>query len=118
MKRKVILQALFALLWISTAIARVGDPPPVIDGETIYRSHMNYVEAVSVRSNNVVWKTVVYPDVEPTKYDPSLEGDVQLNIITSIELDGTRLRVRNSKGQIFFLNKSTGELIEPIKEAK
>ena len=115
---KAILPALFVIFCVSTTLAKVGDPPPVTDGKTIYRSHANYVEALLVNSDTVIWKTVVYPDIEPLEYDPSLEGDVQLNIITSIEITGLKLKVRNSKDQIFFLNKVTGELIEPTQGVK
>lgn len=101
------------LFLVTFALAKVGNPPPVIDGNIIYRSHTNYVEAVDVKSQKVRWKTIVYKDIEPQIYKPNLEKDVQWNIITSIQLINGSLKVTDSNGKSYYLDKHNGKHIKP-----
>ncbi len=108
--RKSIALTAFAMIWIASAFAKVGDPPPVVDGNVVYRSHDNYVEAFDSKSNNRLWKTIVYEAGYVRKFDPNLEADVQMNIIHTLRLQGDLIYIRNGKGQEFLLEKSTGKV--------
>ncbi|HLG18237.1 MAG TPA: hypothetical protein VI895_00295 [Bdellovibrionota bacterium] len=91
--------------------AKIGDPKPLKIGHMLYRTHSNYVEAIDTRSSKVIWKTIVYPTIEPKNLDRNLEKDAQLNIITSIKEAGEYLLVQNKKGEQFYLDPRTGKLI-------
>jgi outer membrane protein assembly factor BamB len=88
----------------------VGDPTPVVEGNIVYRSHANYVEALKKDSPKVLWKTELYPNVYPEKYNPHLEEDVQWNIIQKLELHGRLIRAVDSKGKVYCLDKNTGKI--------
>ena len=94
--------------------AKVGDPLPLVEGNTIYRSHSNYVEAVNAQSEENLWKTILYDSIEPEKYN-NREHDVQWNIITSLQFVDVSIKATNTHGDIFFLDKTTGNLIEKIE---
>ena len=107
---------LFCLvIFAPLASAKVGDSKPVRIGHRVYRSHANNVEAVDIRTNQVIWKTQVYPSIDPERADPTLEQDVQWNIIVSIEKSGKYLLVRNRKGQTFFIDVNNGEVFKGAK---
>lgn len=93
----------------STASAKVGDPPPVIDADVIYRSHANYVEAINQKTRKQLWKTVAFENSNG-KLDPDLEADVQMNIISVIKLQGQFIYIRNRQGDEFLLIKATGKV--------
>jgi len=98
------------IITIPMVNAKIGDPAPIEDNGVIYSSHVNFVEARMKETEMTLWKTEVYNDVEPVVPDTTLEGDVQQNIIRSLRLEGDLLIVRNSKGQEFQIQKSTGAL--------
>jgi outer membrane protein assembly factor BamB len=94
----------------SPAMAKVGDLTPIVEGNIVYRSHANYVEALKKDSQKVLWKTELYPNVHPEKYNPLLEKDVQWNIIQKLELHGRLIRGVDSKGKVYCLDKNTGKI--------
>jgi hypothetical protein len=108
--RKSIALLAFSMIWVASALAKIADPPPVVDGNVVYQSHGNYVEALDSKSNNRLWKTIVYEAGYVKKFDPTLETDVQMNIIQTIRLQGDLIYIRNGKGQEFLLDKNTGKL--------
>jgi len=103
--------------------AKIADPPAIPEGEYLYLSHANTVEkavavsrfehirAVATGRGKVVWRRELYQDIEPAKYDPNLEQDVQWNIITSLEMRGDTIVVTNKEGDVFVLDKTSGALI-------
>lgn len=116
MKRHAVVFALTLIGFISypmEALAKVGDPPPLIDGTVTYRSHANEVEAIDTATGKQLWKTKVYDTIRPASLDPSLEGDVQWNIIWSLRLKEGQLEVKNKAGGVFLLDKKTGKTISP-----
>lgn len=105
------LAALGTLLMSATLHAKVLDPKPVQDHGIEYRSHANYVEAKKLKTNQVLWKQVVFEQVSAAQSNPALEQDVQWIIIKKLQLESGKIRVENSKGEIFFLDKKTGHLL-------
>lgn len=100
-------------------VADVGDPPPVSDGTSTFRSHENYVEAVDSASGQILWKTVLYKRWKPIIINPFIEKDVQWNIITSLNLDGKVLVAVNTKGSTYFLDTKTGKQVRnPIHKQR
>ncbi len=103
--------------------AKVADPPAIQEGEFLYLSHANTVEkavavsrfehirAVATGRGKVVWRRELYQGIEPAKYDPNLEQDVQWNIITSLEMRGDTIVATNKEGDVFVLDKTSGALI-------
>ena len=110
-KRTYLLLAFVVLLVSSNALTKIGDPPPISDGATTYRSHLNYVEAISNDSNKIIWKTIVYRDLKPERLNATLEEDVQWNIIISIEFHGDCLKIGNSNGRVYYLDKADGKVL-------
>ena len=94
---------------LTIGFAKIGDPPPVIDGDVIYQSHANYVEAIDRKTQRQLWKTVVF-ECRNEKLDPHLEADVQMNIISVIKLQGQFIYIRNKQGDEFLLIKGTGKV--------
>jgi hypothetical protein len=109
--QKLLACAVFAttFLWVSSSSAKVGDPPPVVDGDVVFKSHDNYVEAFDNTSSKLLWKSIVYKAGNKSKI-PDLEEDVQWNIIKTIRLQGELIYIRNGKGQEFLLDKRTGKV--------
>ena len=91
--------------------AKIGDPSPTIDGDRIYLSHSHTVTAKNRKTGGVLWETQIPMDEYSRPFDPNLERDVQWNIICSIRVLAGRLKVMNSKGEIFFLDRETGKLL-------
>ncbi len=100
------------LFLLSHANAEQDLPIYVEDGRTVYKSQLNYIEAYDRESNKLLWETVVFPDLEPESYVWGLEHDVQWTVINRLEIEGTLLRVTDSKEREYYLNKSTGKLVE------
>jgi hypothetical protein len=95
----------------SMVLAKIADPPPVILGNILFRSHLDYVEAVESSTSKILWKTVLFQSGYIGKYDPSLEEDVQQNIINELKLNGDVLIVRNNKGEEFRIDSKTGKVL-------
>lgn len=70
------------------------------------RQNGGCVVAYDTASNEQVWHRKVYC----TKYDDNLEQDVQDVFITSLQVEGTRLRVANEKSRTFFLAMRDGSV--------
>jgi len=94
---------------VNASFAKIGDPPPVIDGAVIYRSHANFVEAIDQRTQRQLWKTEVFEDSKDD-IDPSLEADVQMNVISIISLRGEFIWIKSRRGQEFLLIKANGKV--------
>jgi len=100
-----------ALLMSGTVHAKVVGPKPLVDHGVEYRSHANYVEARIVKTDHILWKQVVFKQASADQSSPNLEQDVQWTIINALKLQKGKIRVENSKGQVFFLDKKTGKLL-------
>ncbi len=91
---------------------KISDPAPISDGTFEFRSHENVVEAWD-KGGKLVWRQVVYSSIEPSEYNPSLERDLQWNIISSLKITGNTLIVKDSQGKIYFLKTATGQQVKP-----
>ena len=107
---------LFALSPIVSVLGKIGDPRPLTVGHVRYESHRHTVWATDVRTKKVLWKTGIPMSYYRGEVDPSLERDVQWNIITSFKLKGKILFVTNSKGGMFKLDSVTGKLLKKAVE--
>jgi len=110
-RRYLLLVALFVSFVPMKVFAKVGDAEPVRVGDVEYASHANVVTATSLRSGQRLWSTTVYPSIEPDKYDPDLERDVQWNIIVSLRITNKKLEVKNRRKQVFYLDLKTGNVV-------
>jgi hypothetical protein len=98
---KLVAQLLLAAAIVGSGAvsAKVADAPPIVDGDIIYRSHANYVEAARMGGKDVLWKTELYPSVVPERPDPGVEQDVQWNIIQTLNIQGDLLRATDRQGR-------------------
>lgn len=109
MKNSIVLMTMVGVFAMSSiSYGKVTDPPPIEDGNVIYRSHANIVEAVKQDSQEVLWSTELYKDVQPEHYKPGVEVDIQWNIIRRLEKVGNEIRAVDGKGREYFLNQKTG----------
>jgi hypothetical protein len=102
----------------SSASAKRMLPPDVaavINGSVRYEApHFNTpcaqnggcLVAYDNTTNAQLWAVKVYC----TKYDPSLEQDVQDVFVTSLALENAKLQVANEKGQHFAIDPQTQEV--------
>jgi hypothetical protein len=116
MKRRYASLTIFAVALLpGLVLAKVRAPPAVVVDRIQFSSHDNYVEARHTKSNQLRWKRIVYPSIEPEQYDPNIEKDMQWNVIVSLEVVTVKVRkhlkVRNSKGQVFCLELTDGQPI-------
>ena len=107
---------LLTLLPVSFVLGKIGDPRPLTVGHVRYESHRHTVWATDVRTKKVLWKTGIPMSYYRGEVDPSLERDVQWNIITSFKHKGKILLVTNSKGETFKLDSVTGKLLKKAVE--
>tara|TARA_B100000959_G_C14829099_1_gene561094 strand:+ start:107 stop:766 length:660 start_codon:yes stop_codon:yes gene_type:complete len=112
----ILILLLFTLLPVSSALGKIGDPRPLINGNIRYESHRHTVWVTDIRTKKVLWKTTIPMARFRGDVDPRLERDVQWNIIISLKLEGQTLVVTNSKGEKFKLDSRTGKLAKPPSE--
>ena len=103
---------LFTQLPVSSALGKIADPKPLINGNVRYQSHRHTVWATDISKNKVLWKTGIPMSYYRGDVDPRLERGVQWNIITSLKLKGKILIVTNSKRETFNLDSVTGKLLK------
>jgi hypothetical protein len=114
--RSVLLSIVFVLAPLGEpALAKIGDPAPLVREGVSYRSHAHTVRATDVHTQELLWETVIPMSAYKARYDPSLEEDAQWNVITSLEIEGNVLVVTNSKGQKFRLDRKSGK---PLKKTE
>ena len=114
MRQTLIAIAALALLFPFTAFAKRKAPrpvPPVVCEGVEYRApldveRMGYVQAFELSSGRKLWETEVYHVL----ITPGLEQDVQWVFISSLELQGGKLVVRNENGKTFRLDLKTGRI--------
>lgn len=107
-----ILLALISLfLTMSIVSAKVVDPEAVYEGKIKYECHGNIVTAYNLDTKNIIWECKVYDSIEPGICDPSLEKDVQWNIIIKIEIHGGFLHLTDKNKNKYIINKITGKKI-------
>jgi len=92
------------------AMSKIMDPQPIVLEGVKYQSHANYVEAIDIHSEKILWHTVLYPDVEPKHPDPHLEQDVQWNIVSFIKIVGDAIEARDRNGRLYRLDRATGKV--------
>lgn len=96
--------------------AKVGDPPPVQNGDVIYSSHYHTVTAINTQANKKVWEKSIPMAEYRKQFNPKKERDAQLNIIESLKAEGDRIVVTNSKGETFYLEKRTGKQVQTTRK--
>jgi hypothetical protein len=106
------------LVFTAVALAKRLPPPdvaPVLHNGRRYEvPHFNNpcgqnggcVVAYDAASNEELWHQKVYC----TKYDEVLERDVQDVFITSLQVEGSRLRLVDEKSRTFFLEMNGGSV--------
>jgi len=105
---------LVIFLLVAPVFAKIGDSPPIKDGNTIYRSHENYVEAIDSKTGKLLWRTFLYKSIQPDHYIPGLEEDVQWKIVHLIRLNSTHLEAEG-RNHTYWLDKKTGKIIKKLK---
>ncbi len=85
--------------------------PPVVWQGVEYRApldveHMGYIQAFELPSHRKLWETKVYH----VRIMPLLEEDVQWVFVSSMQVQGGRLLVRNEKGKSYWLDLKTGRI--------
>jgi len=108
------------ILVIAPVAAAKRRPPSAVDpvlheGRRYEVPHFNNpcgqnggcVVAYDAASNQQLWRQKVYC----TKYDRNLEQDVQDVFITSLQVEGSRLRATDEKSRTFFLAMRDGSVI-------
>lgn len=111
MKRKILYYFIcFSFLFPLFLHAKVGDPPSIKENGIEYKSHLNYVEAVSLDNDTTLWKTVLPEFNSSHEIDKSLEIDVQIKKIDKLESNGKYI-VATYQEHKFYLSKSDGNII-------
>lgn len=106
--------AAMALLWPASAFAKRKAPSPVptiVSQGVEYRApldveHMGYIQAFELPSHRKLWETKVYN----VRIMPLLEEDVQWVFVSSMQVQGGKLLVRNEKGRSYWLDLKTGRI--------
>ena len=124
MKTSVALLMPLMLLFTSVAFAKRSAPArvaPVKAGAIEYRvSHnqMGSIEAWDATGSELIWRRQIYV----VKYQVGLERDIQDVFITTVELAGDHLLVKNERGSDYQLDLGTlavkvlkGNLVETTK---
>lgn len=111
MKRKLILY----LLWVVSLLfdpemsaAKIGDITPVTIDGIEYSVSQNEIRAVNRDDGRLMWQVALPVNVYVAP-NPSLEGDVQFNIVRAIESVQGEIRVRFRHGESFLIDKKSGK---------
>ena len=107
---KHILLTLGITLFCSLTHAEQALPITIVEDDILYRSQLNYVEAINNKSKKTLWETEVYQDIEPKTYIPGLEQDVQWNVIIKLNIEGMLIRVIDSNNKVYLLYKVSGKI--------
>ena len=114
MKCALVAIAIVTLLFPVSAFAKRKTPKPVpaVVWEGVeYRApldleHMGHVQAFELSSGGKLWETEVYH----VWITPAVEEDVQWVFISSMQVQGGKLLVRNENGQSLRLDLKTGRI--------
>lgn len=109
---------IFRQIWLVTGIvfnftaahAEQDLPIVIVEGKTTYQSQLNYVKAFDSNTKKIIWKTVLYQNIEPDTYIPGLERDVQWVVIKELKIKGSLIQAIDSKTRVYFVNKVTGKI--------
>lgn len=116
MKKVVVLMLALVFCAASSAWAKRSPPKevaPVRSGEIELRvphGQMGCIEAWDTNAKQLVWRRQVYA----IRYDVELERDVQDVFIESIELQKSKLLVKNERGSIYELDLESLQ-VTPVK---
>jgi hypothetical protein len=102
------------LVVAATAIADRASPkdvPPIRQNALTYKAphfggHMGCIEAHDTKTDQLIWRRQIYV----VKYQPGLEEDVQDCFITSIEIKGGKLIIKNEMQFEYELDLSSLEV--------
>jgi hypothetical protein len=110
----------FVRFWLITAVTlvssiapawgKIGDCPPVVDGDIQYLSHANYLQAIEKKSGNILWKTTLFTETWVLEYNPKIEADAQMNIACVRRVSGDNVVVTDGRDRTFLVNKVTGKI--------
>ena len=100
------------LLGTSAAEGKISDCKPIADGQVLYRSHANYVEAYDNESQQILWHTELFSDKYRGTYDPKIEEDVQWNIAYLKTLQGEVVTATDGNGKRYNLDKNSGRVVD------
>jgi len=112
--RTIVTIAAFSLFWPAAVYAKRRAPtpvPPVVWQGVEYRApldveHMGYIQAFELPTQRALWETKVYHVL----IMPLLEEDVQWVFVSSLQVQGGKLLVRNEKGKSYWLDLKTGRI--------
>ena len=116
MKKVVLLMLALVLCTASAAWAKRSPPKevvPVRSGEIELRvphGQMGCIEAWDTKSKQLVWRRQIYA----VRYDVELERDVQDVFIESIELQQSKLLIKNERGSTYELELDSLQ-VTPVK---
>lgn len=111
MKPLLALFVVLALIPASLALAKRPAPKdvaPVKAGAIVYHAPFEQMGCVEARNaeGKLIWRRQIYV----IKFDPNLEKDVQDNFITTMEVDGPTMTVKNERGSQYKLNLDSLEV--------
>ena len=90
--------------------AKVADCPPIVSDGIQYSSHANEVQAATVATGKVLWRTVLFTETYVGAHDPAKEEDVQWNIACVREVRAREVRATDRRKRVFRLDRFSGKL--------
>ena len=91
--------------------AKIADPQALTKDNVRYESHRHAIWATELRTQKVLWKTLIPMARFKRPWDPKLERAIQWNVMASLPLKGEILVVENSKGEKFVLDALSGSVL-------
>lgn len=110
---------ILTFVFASMTQAKIGDPSGVRRGSKIFCSHANTVFVLQSKKKKLdcntagakrLWKTTLPFKAEPDQYNPNIEKDVQLCVVTGITFDGPDVLATNCQNKVFRLDRYTGKV--------
>jgi outer membrane protein assembly factor BamB len=107
--RTLVLAIVIMQMFASPVSAKIKDPEPLLVDGVEYSAHASKVTAVQKATGAILWK-VVLPVQWEREESNNIEADAQWNIITELRLlDSGELLVRFRQGNVFGIDRKTGE---------
>lgn len=110
MKYQRFLTAVCLCATVTVCHAKIGDCPAISDGNVIYQSHADNVQAID-KQGNILWDTEVIRGIDFGLWLPMMEADAQANISCVEKLENQQLLVTDKRNYRFVLDNHTGKII-------
>jgi hypothetical protein len=98
--------------------AKIVDCPPISEGHVEFRSHSDYVESTDTLTGKLLWHSILVTGSDSRNFDPSLEEDVQWNIVCIREVRRDQVIATDKRDRVFYLNKKSGKIFKISNSSK